>query len=136
MAYPVEEIEGIGPSKRDKLNAAGVQTTEDLLDHAGSAKGRETLATATGIPKSDLLSYVNYADLMRLRGVGQEYSELLEKAGVDTVKELAHRVPANLHAKLEATAEAHPRLVRRTPSAGDVATWITEAKTLEPRVTH
>ena len=136
MSYAIEEIEGVGPAKARLLQEAGIKTTEDLLTQAGSAKGREALAAATGLRKAELLSYVNFADLMRLHGVGQEFSELLEKAGVDTVKELAHRVPANLHAKLEATAEAHPRMVRRVPNAAEVAKWVTEAKTLEARVTH
>ena len=136
MSYRIEEIEGIGPAKTAALLKADIKTTEQLLAAAGSKKGREQTAAATGLDTKQLLKFVNLADLMRIKGVGEEYSELLEAGGVDTVKELAHRVPANLHKKLGEVAAANPRLVRRAPNAGECAAWVAEAKTLQPMVTH
>lgn len=136
MAYSISEIEGIGPSTTEKLGAAGIKTTDDLLDHCASASGREKTAAATGIDKAKLLKFANMADLMRVNGVGEEYSELLEAGGVDTVKELRHRVPANLHAKLAEVAAEGKVKVRRVPSASECEKWVADAKTLEPKVTH
>lgn len=129
------EIEGIGEAFAAKLEAAGVATVEALLATAGPAAGRKALAEKTGLPAAQLLEWVNRADLMRVKGIGSEYSDLLETAGVDTVKELATRVAANLHAKME-EVNAAKQLVRRTPSLGEVEAWVAEAKTLAPAVTH
>jgi predicted flap endonuclease-1-like 5' DNA nuclease len=129
------DIEGIGPVYAAKLTEAGVKTTEALLKRAGSAAGRKELAAATGIDTAKILEWVNRADLFRITGVGEEYSDLLENAGVDTVKELATRRPDNLHAKLM-EVNADKKLVRRPPSLAAVTAWVAEAKTLVPAVTH
>ena len=131
----VIDIEGIGPKFAEMLEAAGVKTTENLLEVAGSAKGRKDLSVKANIDEHKLLEWVNRADLMRVKGVGSEFSDLLEAAGVDTVKELATRRADNLHAKLLETNEAK-KLVRRTPTAGEVEAWIADAKTLPQAVTH
>ena len=99
-SYPIEDIEGIGPAYAEKLKAAGIKTTEALLDRAKSPKDRKDLAAVTGIEEARILKWANHADLMRLKGVGKQFSELLEAAGVDTVKELATRRADNLHAKM------------------------------------
>jgi predicted flap endonuclease-1-like 5' DNA nuclease len=96
----IEEIEGIGPVYAKKLIEAGIKTTDDLLEACATPKGREDLAAKTGISSKLILEWVNLADLMRIKGIGEEYSDLLEEAGVDTVAELARRDPDNLHAKL------------------------------------
>ncbi|MGK2966704.1 MAG: DUF4332 domain-containing protein [Tepidiformaceae bacterium] len=129
------EIEGIGESFAAKLESAGVGTVEALLATAGSASGRTALAEKTGLTTAQVLEWVNRADLMRVKGIGSEYSDLLEAAGVDTVKELATRRADNLHAKLEEVNSAK-KLVRRTPTMTEVETWIAEAKTMPPAVTH
>ena len=129
------EIEGIGETYAAALTGAGVATVEALLDTAGSEKGREALAEKTGVTPQRVLEWVNRADLMRINGVGSEFSDLLEAAGVDTVKELATRRPDNLHAKLEEVNTAK-KLVRRTPTAAEVEKWVAEAKTLPQKVTH
>lgn len=129
------DIEGIGEAFAAKLEGAGVATVEALLENAGSPSGRKNLAEATGLSTDRILEWVNRADLMRIKGVGSEYSDLLEAAGVDTVKELATRRPDNLHAKLLEVNEAK-KLVRRTPTLDDVASWIAEAKTLPPKVSY
>lgn len=131
----IKEIEGIGPEWGSKLEAAGVATVEALLEKGGSAKGRTDLAAATGLSASRLLEWVNRADLMRINGVGSEFSDLLEAAGVDTVKELATRVPANLHAKVIELNEAK-KIVRQAPALSQVERWVAEAKTLPQAVTH
>ncbi len=131
----IEEIEGIGPEFGAKLTAAGVKTVEALLERGASPKGRGELADATGLTPSRILEWVNRADLMRIKGVGSEYSDLLEASGVDTVKELAQRVPANLQAKMAEVNEAK-KLVRVVPALSQVETWVTEAKTLSGVVTH
>jgi predicted flap endonuclease-1-like 5' DNA nuclease len=135
MADKIEEIEGIGPVYAEKLGAAGIKTTEDLLAKAGSAKGRAELEAATGISGAHLLKWVNHADLMRIHGVGGQYAELLEAAGVDTVKELRHRNAENLAAKL-AEVNEQKKLTGNVPSVSMVAKWIEEAKGMEPAVSH
>ncbi len=131
----IEEIEGIGPAIAAKLVAADVKTVEALLKAGGSASGRKALAATAGIDAGKLLEWVNRADLMRIKGVGSEFSDLLEASGVDTVKELATRKPENLFAKMEEVNTAK-KLVRRTPSAPEVQKWVAEAKTLPQAVTH
>ena len=75
------------------------------------------------------------ADLMRISGVGQEYSELLEAAGVDTVKELRNRNAENLAAKM-AEVNTSKKLTRTVPSEKTVAGWVEQARTLDPLITH
>ena len=130
--YKVEEIEGIGPALGEKLRAAGINTVDKLLEKAATKKQRQSLAEETGISEKQILKFTNMADLFRLNGVGQEYAELLEAAGVDTVPELAQRNAANLTAKMEEVNEAK-NLTRKTPSATEVEKWIAQAKEL-PRV--
>lgn len=135
MARKIEEVEGIGPAYAQKLNAAGVKTDGDLLDKAGSATGRAELVAQTGISGGLILKWANHADLMRLTGVGPQFAELLEAAGVDTVKELAHRNAANLAAKLgEVNEQKH--LAGSSPAESQVSVWIAEAKKLEPKISH
>ena len=129
------DIEGIGPKYAEALTAAGVKTTEALLKSAGSAAGRKELAAQTKIDDGKILEWVNRADLMRIKGVGSEFSDLLEAAGVDTVKELATRRADNLHAKMLEVNTAK-NLVRRAPTANEVTAWVAEAKTLPQAVTH
>lgn len=135
MSYRVEEIEGIGAIMGKKLGEAGIVTTADLLACCGSAKGRKSVATATGIDEKKLLAWVNMADLMRISGVAGEFSELLEAAGVDTVRELQHRNVENLVARMAAVNEER-KLTRRVPHAAEVEKWVEQAKTLPPMVTH
>lgn len=125
----VMEIEGIGETYAATLREAGIATDADLLERGATRKGRADLAEVTGLAESLLLEWVNHADLMRIRGVGPEYADLLEEAGVDTVPELARRKAANLHATIEKVV-AEKGLVRRPPSEGMVADWIAEASTL------
>ena len=132
----IVDIEGVGPANASKLEAAGVATTEELLSTGGSARGREVLAAATGISPKLLLEWVNHADLMRLDGVGSEFADLLEAAGVDSPGELARRNAANLATTFQEVLAARPNLVRRIPSEETVAGWIQQAKGLEPAVTH
>jgi predicted flap endonuclease-1-like 5' DNA nuclease len=131
----VDTIEGIGPVYRGKLAAIGINTTDDLLERCGSAFGRQTIAASTGLRANQLLKWVNMADLMRLSGVGGEYSHLLEAAGVDTVKELKARVPEHLHEKLASVNEMK-KLARRTPALHDVSRWVAAAQMMEARVFH
>jgi predicted flap endonuclease-1-like 5' DNA nuclease len=131
----VIEIEGTGPTYAAKLEEAGISTTEALLERAGTAKGREQLAAAIGVTTARVLEWVNRADLMRVKGIGSEYSDLLEAAGVDSVRELAQRRPDNLHARLFEVNEAK-KLVRQGPALSAVEKWVAEAKTLPPAVSH
>lgn len=131
----IADIEGIGPAYRDKLVAAGVKTTEALLERAGKSNGRRDLAAATGISTNLLLEWVNRADLARVKGVGSEYADLLEAAGVDSPTELAQRVPANLQTKME-TVNTEKKLVRSVPTLVQVERWVAEAKTMPKLVEH
>jgi predicted flap endonuclease-1-like 5' DNA nuclease len=126
------DVEGIGATYAAKLQKAGVQTTDDLLAKGAKPKGRQELEAATGISHAKILEWVNHVDLYRIDGVGSEYSDLLEEAGVDTVVELGKRVPANLAAKM-AEVNDKKKLVRRCPGEEVVAGWVAQAKKL-PRV--
>jgi predicted flap endonuclease-1-like 5' DNA nuclease len=129
------DVEGIGPTYAKKLVAAGIKTTEDLLNVAGGPEGRKDLAEKTGISEKNILEWVNLSDLMRIKGVGEEYSDLLEEAGVDTVVELATRNPDNLYAKIIEINETK-KLVRRPPTLANVKSWVEQAKTLPRKVEH
>ena len=126
------DIEGIGEVYARKLTDAGLTTLETLLEAGASPKGRKALAEKADISEKLILEWVNHADLYRIKGVAEEYSDLLEEAGVDTVPELAQRNAANLYAKLVET-NAAKELVRRLPTQAQVADWIEQAKAL-PRV--
>ncbi len=131
----IREIEGIGDAFAAKLEGAGIKTVEALLEKAGPKAGREELAEGAGISERMILNWVNRADLMRINGVGSEYSDLLEAAGVDSPAELAQRNAENLAAKLE-EVNTEKSLVRTVPSASVVQGWIDHAKTLDKAVTH
>lgn len=137
----IEDIEGVGPAMGEKLRAVGIRSTGALLKKAASAAGRKTLSEQTGIGSGPILEWVNRADLMRVRGVGSEYSDLLEAAGVDTVKELRNRNAENLAAKMieindEAIRKTKKSIVRRTPAISEVERWVNHAKTLDPAITY
>ena len=129
------KIEGIGPVYGQKLAEVGIATVEALLEKGATPKGRDTLAEETGISHKLILEWVNHADLFRIKGVGEEYSDLLEESGVDTVPELAQRNAANLHAKMTEVNEAK-KLVRRLPSQSQVADWVAQAKELPRKITY
>ncbi len=135
MAYKIIEIEGIGNAYAEKLEAAGVKTTEDLLEKAATKTGRKKLAEETGISEKLILKWANHADLFRIKGIAGQFAELLEAAGVDTVKELRHRVPANLHAKVMEVNEVK-NLCNRVPSEAEIEKMVAQAKELEPRITY
>jgi predicted flap endonuclease-1-like 5' DNA nuclease len=132
----IEEVEGIGPAHGQKLAEAGVATTEALLERGASEAGRSALAEATGVSGTLILEWVNHVDLMRLDGVGSEYSDLLEAAGVDSPAELAQRNAANLATTFQEVVAARPGIVRRIPTEAEVAGWIAQAGTLPKVVTH
>ena len=131
----VIDVEGIGPTYAAQLEAVGVKTTDDLLERGATEKGREELEKASGIGHAFILKWVNRVDLYRIKGVGSEYSDLLEVAGVDTVPELAQRNPANLTETL-AEANAARNLVRKLPTFEQVADWVEQAKTMARVVTY
>ena len=135
MSYRIDEIEGIGPSYASKLGEAGIKTTRDLLKRCCDAKGRRQVSSTTGLGEQKLLEWANMADLMRISGIGKQFSELLEASGIDTVKELRTRNVDNL-AKTMAEINRQKRLTRNTPSASMVRDWVAQAKTLEPLITH
>jgi len=132
----IVDVEGIGPTYAEKLTAAGVTTTEKLLDRGATASGRAALATETGISERLILEWVNHADLMRIPGVGSEYADLLEAAGVDSAAELAQRNPANLAQTFQELDAARPNTVRRVPSEDTIRGWIAEADKLAKVVSH
>ena len=135
MAKKIESVEGIGAVYGEKLRAAGCGTTAQLLKQGATRKGREVLAEKTSISPSIIMRCVNMADLFRIKGVATQYAELLEAAGVDTVKELKHRNAANLSLAMR-QANAARKLVRQLPADKTVAGWIEQAKALPPVVTY
>ena len=135
MAYKIIDIQGIGPVFAEKLIAVGIDTEKKLLAAGATAKGRKELEEKTGIRGDLILTWVNHADLFRVKGVGPQFAELLEAAGVDTVKELRNRNAANLAAKMLEVNEAK-HLCKRTPVEKEIQKYIDAAKALEPMVTY
>ena len=135
MSYKIEEIEGIGPSFAEKLGKAGIDTTDALLAKCAAAAGRKEVAAATGVSETNLLKWSNLADLMRVSGIGPQFSELLEAAGVDTIKELRHRNAENLAEKM-AEVNAEKKLARVAPAATVVEGWVKAAKTMDPKIEY
>jgi predicted flap endonuclease-1-like 5' DNA nuclease len=129
------DIEGIGPIYAQRLIEIGVSTTVKLLNRGATPKGREEITQKTGISSSLVLEWVNHADLFRIKGVGEEYSDLLEEAGVNTVPELAQRNPENLFARLQ-EVNKHKQLVRQLPSQDQVADWVEQAKMLPRKIQY
>ena len=135
MKYKIIDVEGIGPVYAEKLLAVGVTDTDILLEKCAKPAGRKALEEETGISGKLILTWCNHADLMRIKGVGPQFSELLEAAGVDTVKEFRNRVPANLQPKLEEVNE-QKHLVGRVPSLSEVERMVAQAKDLEPKMEY
>lgn len=130
-------IEGIGTGVEKKLKKAGVGSTHTLLKLGGTKKGRKELAAATKIDEAKLLRYVNHADLMRVRGIGKDFSELLEAAGVDSVPELKRRNAANLRAAMEEkNNKRRKNKVKQLPTEKQVTDWVAQAKKLGRAVSH
>lgn len=132
----IDEVEGIGPTQAAKLTAVGVATTEQLLERGARSSGRQALADATGISAKLILEWVNHVDLWRIKGVGSEYSDLLEAAGVDSPAELAGRNAANLATTFQELDAARPNVSRRLPSEETINGWIAQAKDLPKVVEH
>jgi predicted RecB family nuclease len=135
MSYPISDIEGIEPDVACKLKLVGIRTTAKLLEAAKNPKGRKQLAVRTGIDEKRILCWANMADRMRVKGIGEDYAELLQAAGVDTVKELKYRNPCNL-AKAMAAANCKAKLVRLLPSEKAILRWIEHAKKLPLKITY
>ena len=131
----IMDIEGIGKTYANKLIKAGIRSTDALLKKGATEKGRKELAATTGVTHTQILEWVNRADLYRIKGVGSQYSDLLEKAGVDTVVELSKRVADNLYAKMVEINQAK-NLVNKMPGAKQVKKWIDQAKKLPRVVTY
>lgn len=135
MTYPINDISGIGPDVAYRLKSVGIRTTSRLLDSARSPKDRKNLAERTGLDEKRILSWANMADRMRIKGVGADYANLLQAAGVDTVKELKYRNPAKLAAAM-AEVNAKRKLARVLPSGRAVERWIEQAKRLQLKITY
>lgn len=129
---PIKKIEGIGEEYARRLKELGINTVEALLERGATPQGRAEIAEKTGISPKLVLEWVNHADLFRIKGIGEEYADLLEEAGVDTVPELAQRNPDNLYEKI-VEINREKKLVRRLPTAAQVRNWVEQAKNL-PRV--
>jgi predicted flap endonuclease-1-like 5' DNA nuclease len=128
-------IEGIGETYAEKFNEMGITTTEALLEKGATPAGRKEMASATGLSDKLVLKWVNRADLFRITGIGEEYADLLEVSGVDTVPELAQRNPENLHHTM-VEVNAKKNLVRRVPAPKQVEDWVEQAKQLPRKITY
>jgi hypothetical protein len=135
MSYPITDIEGIDGEVAKTLKSVGIRSTERLLETARTVKGRKALSEKTGFDEKQLLCWANVADRMRIKGISKEYAELLQAAGVDTVKELKYRNPSNL-AKAMADANRKRKMVRLLPSEKVVGRWIENAKKLPLKITY
>ena len=135
MDYKIIDIEGVGDVYAKKLTEAGINKVSELLERCAAPKGRKELAKATDIPEKLILRWTNHADLFRIKGIGPQFSELLEAAGVDTVKELRNRKAENLYKALEET-NAKKKLTRVVPPLKTVEKMIAAAKELEPKMTY
>jgi len=135
--YKLIEIEGIGSAMSKKMEKARIKTVRGLLKKGATRKGRKELAETTGIKSSVILKWVNMSDLFRVKGIGKQYAELLEKAGVDTVKELKMRQPAALLAQIEKINNAgKKRMVQALPGLKRVKLWVRQAQKLPPVITY
>jgi len=133
----IKDIEGIGEATAKKFAEAGIRTVEALLTAGATAAGRKDLAEQAGVNADKLLTWVNQADLFRIRGVARQYAELLEAAGVDSVVDLAKRNAANLTEAMRKANEAgRQQLVKLLPSQKMVQGWIDQAKSMTRKVTH
>lgn len=135
MATRIDQIEGIGPVYAEKLSKAEIKSVEGLLAKGATKGGRKEIASVTGIDEGKILEWVNMADLFRIKGVGPQFSELLEAAGVDTVKELRNRNAENLYAKM-VEVQAEKKITRAVPALKVVKSFIEQAKKLPPVVTY
>jgi len=135
MSHTIDTIEGIGPAYAKKLRGVDIRSTEKLLERGATRAGRKDLAEKTGISDKLVLKFCNHADLIRISGIGGEFAELLEAAGVDTVKELRNRSAKNLAAKV-AEVNAAKKLTRRVPSEKVVSGWVEKARSLAPVITY
>lgn len=132
----IEDVEGVGPAYAAKLKEAGIDTTDDMLMAGATTASRAKVAEMTGISGKLILEWTNHVDLMRIDGVGSEYSDLLEAAGVDSPAELAQRNAANLAQTFQELDAARPNTVRRVPSQATIEGWIEQAKKLPKAVSH
>lgn len=128
----LENIEGIAQKYAGNLRKAGIRSSKALLKKGSTPRGREEISRKAGVSKTLLLEWVNHMDLFRIKGVGQEYADLLEEAGVDTIPELAQRNAENLHSKILETNQ-EKQLVRRPPSRKMVHDWVNQAREM-PRM--
>ncbi len=135
MGYRIEDIEGIGPAYSEKLAGAGIKDTNAFLNLCAGRQGRKEVAGKADISEKHLLKWANLADLMRISGIGPQYSELLEAAGVDTVKELRNRNAVNLANRMK-EVQREKRLTRTAPGVSTVSRWIAQAKQLDPVISH
>ncbi|WP_345244379.1 DUF4332 domain-containing protein [Nibrella saemangeumensis] len=135
MKVSISQMKGISESLVQALKTKGIDNSDELLEVAKTAKGRKTIADEAGVPTSDILELVNRADLSRIKGVGRVISDLLEEAGVDTVKELARRSPQNLHAKMLEINQSK-QLTSRPPTLAQIEDFVSQAKELPPMVEH
>ncbi len=135
MVYKIIDIEGVGDVYAEKLIAAGIKDTDNILEKCAKPAGRKALEEETGISGKLILKWANHADLMRINGVGPQFSELLEASGVDTVKELRNRVPENLHKKLVEVND-QKNLVNRVPALAEVEKMVAQAKELPPKMEY
>ncbi len=135
MGYRIEDIEGIGPAYGEKLAGIGIKNTDTFLQLCAGRKGRQEISGKADISEKHLLKWANLADLMRISGIGPQYSELLEAAGVDTVKELRHRNTVNLANRMK-QVQQEKRLTRTAPGVSTVSRWVAQAKQLNPIITH
>jgi predicted flap endonuclease-1-like 5' DNA nuclease len=113
----------------ERLKGLSVADSDGFVEAAATPAQRAKLATHCGCDTKTILELANRADLARVKGVSGVYSDLLENAGVDTVKELAVRNAENLHAKIVETNTAM-QLTQRVPTADQVSQWIEQAKAL------
>jgi predicted RecB family nuclease len=135
MSYPITDIDGIDGEVAAILKSVGIRSTERLLEAARTVRGRKLLASKTGFDEKQLLCWANVADRMRVKGIRKEYAELLQAAGVDTVKDLKYRNPSNL-ANAMAEANKKRKMVRLLPSEKVVGTWIENAKKLQLKISY
>ncbi len=135
MGYKIEDIEGIGPAYGEKLAGAGITKTDHFLARCADRKGRRSTSAEVEISEKHLLKWANLADLMRISGIGPQFSELLEAAGVDTVKELRNRNAENLAAKMK-EVQQEKRITRTAPGVSTVSRWVAQAKQMQPTISH
>lgn len=82
MHYALDEFNIIPENARQQLAHAGIHNTDYLLLRAATPKQRQTLAKETRLDEVEISQYCGVADLVRIKGVGPAFAQLIVACGL------------------------------------------------------